>query len=503
MDDVYLLVGVHYKCFRLIFGNIIIKPEKMKKIIQLILIIAITTGVTACNLQNQKSGLTVTKVTRSKVDAALTIEGRWGTYINGKSYQQMPLDTYKGWQYVTYYNQQRQLCLARRKLSKGAWQIIHFDDYVFEGNDNHNVTVLGICRKDGTIHLAYDHHNDPLHYRVSQLGVANNPEAIKWSKNLFSDTRDWLKKGKPITRLTYPIFIQTPEGNLLFISRIGIPIDGQVRLSIYDPDKNGWSDSWNVTSQNGVYTFEGKTSKSRYAYLNGVHYGPSGRLHISWCWREDMGSVFRNVNYAYSDDNGQHWFNSAGQKIAGPGELISTDSPGIKVWDVTPHQGQEVMMGQYVDGLDRPHIVISRLRDGEAPLPLGKRDESKSAYYHYWRDDKGMWHQNEIYFPIGGGADSERNRAKILATPDNDLIVMFNNKAKIVLMSATAENQYRDWKMIHEEEGPWDGEPLPDLSRWREEGILSIYMQKNPSKDGEPTDLYVVDFSISVTGKNK
>lgn len=147
--------------------------------------------------------------------------------------------------------------------------------------------------------------------------------------------------------------------------------------------------------------------------------------------------------------------------------------------------------------MDRPHIVISRLRDGEKPLPVGKRDATRSAYYHYWRDGKGKWHQSEVFFPIGSGPDSERNRAKLLATPAHDLIAMFNNKARIVLMSATAEKQYKDWKIIHKEEGPWNGEPLPDLTRWREEGILSIYMQKDPSKDGEPTDLYVIDFRMA------
>jgi hypothetical protein len=80
---------------------------------------------------------------------------------------------------------------------------------------------------------------------------------------------------------------------------------------------------------------------------------------------------------------------------------------------------------------------------------------------------------------------------------------MFNNKSNIVLVSATEKQQYRDWSVIHREAGPWDGEPLPDLSRWRDEGVLSIYMQKEPSKSGEPTDLYVVDFSFSATAKHK
>jgi len=54
-------------------------------------------------------GLVLNKIGQSKVDAALTIGGRWGTFINGKNYQQMPLDTYKGWQYVTYYDQHRRV----------------------------------------------------------------------------------------------------------------------------------------------------------------------------------------------------------------------------------------------------------------------------------------------------------------------------------------------------------------------------------------------------------
>lgn len=40
---------------------------------------------------------------------------------------------------------------------------------------------------------------------------------------------------------------------------------------------------------------------------------------------------------------------------------------------------------------------------------------------------------------------------------------------------------------------------LSDLSRWREEAVLPIYMQKEPPGGGEPTDLYVIDFSFAGT----
>ena len=400
--------------------------------------------------------------------------------------------------------------------ARGAWDIIRFEDYRYLGNDNHNVAVLGICQNDGTIHLAFDHHNNPLHYQISLPGVANDPDDVTWGPSLFSDMRDYLREGEPLARVTYPAFLQTPHGNLLFFSRDGVPTNGRVTLAEYDPENGGWTSRWNVTSSEGTYAFEDRVSNGRYAYVNGVHYGPSGLLHMSWCWREDMGSVFADVNYACSDDNGLTWRNSSGAVIGGENQLIGVDSPGIKVWDVNPHQGQDNMMGQYIDGLDRPHIIISRLRDGDEPLPVGQRDLTRSSHYHYWRDTKGTWHQNEVWYPVrqkkeplagpdanvkgGVKGDSTRNhRAKLLSTSENDLIAMFNFEGQLVIVSATAETGYQDWLEVHREAGPWNSEPLPDLTRWQEEGILSIYTQRAPSRDGEPTDLYVISFSIAAT----
>jgi hypothetical protein len=267
------------------------------------------------------------------------------------------------------------------------------------------------------------------------------------------------------------------------------------------PDQGSWSSRWEVTSKEGLYIFGDKESDRRNAYLNGVHYGEgSNRLHISWGWREKGLGKMVNVNYTYSDDNGRNWFNSAGQQIGGPEQLISINSPGLVVWEVSPEQGLDNQEGQYVDALNRPHLCVWHLLNGKKD---SLRNPANSAYFHYWRDTDGTWRQNEIFSPVGGGEDKQRNRPKILSTADNDLIAMFNNKARIVLVSATAENQYRDWKVIHAEEGPWDGEPLPDLSRWREEGVLSIYMQMaDLTKNGEPSDLYVLDFSVSANEKN-
>src|SRR5688572_8365253 len=48
----------------------------------------------------------------------------YGEGLNGLSFQQDAVLSHKGWQYVTYYNAARQVCVARRKLPAGAWQIL-------------------------------------------------------------------------------------------------------------------------------------------------------------------------------------------------------------------------------------------------------------------------------------------------------------------------------------------------------------------------------------------
>jgi hypothetical protein len=111
----------------------------------------------------------VIKVGDGLIDAeALTIQGGFGQCINGLSFQQDAIVTHGEHQYVAYYDANRRVCLARRELPQDRWRIIRFADYDFKSNDAHNTISMGVCPKDGTIHLAFDHHGHPLHYRVSR-----------------------------------------------------------------------------------------------------------------------------------------------------------------------------------------------------------------------------------------------------------------------------------------------------------------------------------------------
>ncbi|MHC4510341.1 MAG: BNR-4 repeat-containing protein [Planctomycetota bacterium] len=103
--------------------------------------------------------LTAAKIGDSLVDSnALTIQGGFGQSINGLSFQQDTVVTHAERQYVTYYDANRRVCLARRELPARDWRVIRFKDYDFQSNDAHNTISVGICPKDGTVHLAFDHH---------------------------------------------------------------------------------------------------------------------------------------------------------------------------------------------------------------------------------------------------------------------------------------------------------------------------------------------------------
>src|SRR5579862_1677446 len=81
-------------------------------------------------------GVAAEKVGSTVVDpGALTIDAVNGQAINGQSFQQDAMTSFDGWQYAAYYDAARRVCLARRSLPAGAWQVLRLDDYRMEGND--------------------------------------------------------------------------------------------------------------------------------------------------------------------------------------------------------------------------------------------------------------------------------------------------------------------------------------------------------------------------------
>jgi hypothetical protein len=419
--------------------------------------------------------------------------GPFGTCINGQTFQEQALATCRGHQYAAYFDAAGRLSIARRRLPGDQWQQIHFDDYKIGHNDVHNVAVLGICEADGTIHLSFDHHGSPLHYRVSKPGVAARPDDFAWQADLFGPTTDNLDGRQPLRAVTYPMFISPPDGGLQLFFRIGGSGNGDWHLAEYDPATAGWKLLGAVVSKDGTF----RDSTSRCAYPNGLDFDPHGRLHLSWCWREtpDL-ATNHDLMYARSDDGGRSWDNNVGEPIGQSGQRpMRVDSPGVTVWEIPFRWGMMNQLTQAVDGEGRLHVIV-----WQNPPDAAGADPDLNAwrYYHYWRDATGRWQRQAI------GLFGRKPR--LVVSPEGDAVLVFtkgddreyhgtDRGGRLTVATATAAAGWSDWHVEYASAGDFVGEPRVDLRRWQTERILSVYAQEKPSAPGAPSALRVIEFA--------
>jgi len=443
----------------------------------------------------------VTKIGESLVDAeALTIQGGFGRAINGLAFQQDALATHKGYQYLGYYDGQRRVCVARRRLTQPEWQVVRFEDYHFTSNDAHNTISLGVCPADGTLHLAFDHHGHPLHYRVSRKGVADDPQDIEWTTDLFGPITSELEEGKPIA-LTYPRFWQTPDGGLQFCYRRGGSGNGDRMLVDYDTASGTWGHTRQIDSRAGTFRDAAGSSNSRCSYPNGYDYGPHGKLHVTWVWRESSQGANHDLIYCYSEDRGRSWRNNRGQPLPKP---PGVDSPDVKVVDVGRAYGLMNTHGQAVDSQGRIHAVVWHCTDRSLEAAGGKPGEHRwgppaaRRYHHYWRDADAVWHHRELPQVAG-------SRPKLFMDEQGNAYLVygdawsrgiFERRGNLTIAAATAKSKWSDWKIIHTEEGPFVNEMLGDVYRWKSQGVLSVMVQESPERPHAPSALRVFDFSL-------
>lgn len=372
---------------------------------------------------------------------------------NGRSFSQDAVASFNGAQYAAWWDAENRLCAGRRLLPDNSWEVMRFDDYLIQGGDAHENTVIGICAADGTLHLSFDQHVDPLHYRVTPSGVASSPAPQPWDPTLFGETLNHLPGQPAVDQVTYPRFVSRPDGGLQFWFRRGSSGNGNTLFHQYDPIAGVWNAALLLISKSGTYG----ESTSRNAYLNGVTFDSTGNLHITWTWREPLGpgGVENNhdLMYAWSPDSGVSWFNSSGQLLSLP---ITVDSPGIVVWPFPMGSGLINQCGQAIDSEGRIHVMY-------APV------EMHQGLLHFWRDVTGTWHRYRL--PIFGG------RPKLALDAQGNLFALSSG---LQILASSEESLWCDWTEVH---APWPidltpwPEPLYDANRWQLESVLSVFHQ--------------------------
>ena len=283
------------------------------------------------------------------------------------------LRTHHGWQYAAYWDDARQVSVARRKLPDGAWSVVSLPGYqraesgdrgkggaVSRGfGDGHEKVSMGIS-PDGVIHLMFDHHLSTLRYRTSKLPVAADPAAHTWGAELFGPLRNHLG-GPKIEYVTYPSFHSDGKSFLLYL-RLGGG-SGSANSHLFSYQNGRWLVNTEAASKFIDKKWKGG-DKTVNAYPNGLVF-QNGRLHMTWCWRDTpVANTCHDLCYAYSDDRGRTWRNNEGQVIGKTGlRFINPESPGVSVWPI-PKGGKYQNGGSMtVDPKGRVHVLV-RGEDG-------------------------------------------------------------------------------------------------------------------------------------------
>ncbi|MDL2242091.1 BNR repeat-containing protein, partial [Bacteroidales bacterium OttesenSCG-928-L03] len=410
-----------------------------------------------------------------------------GEQLSGQQFQTDGIKTYQGYQYTVYYNSSRNVCISRRKMPVGAWEEVVLP-YKNSVDDAHNVIVMGICEKDGSIHLSFDHHNDNLHYCYSIAGSANDPENMPWKAGSFSATTNIMDRAVP--DVTYPRFISKPDGNLLFECRFHYSGYGDSYLREYDGDTKKWTligryvQGMDVHSGNPLI-INGQTlyTDDACAYINGMTYDKQGRLHVTWCWRDNFGGMSNHdFYYAYSEDHGRTWKDTKGEDVATTEYMQPVvnrvTGTGLTQWkreklmiEAIPYnRGYINQETQDVDSKGRIHAVNSHIPAGVGDDSNWGNSRAKARLHHRFRDTDGTW--KKIQIKKNGNTVHSYCRVNLSFDAFDNAYVVANGAE---VYAATDANNYQDWDLVSDaDNGRFLSEPLVDRPLLRNDGVLSF-----------------------------
>ncbi len=222
--------------------------------------------------------------------------------------------TERGHQFIAYYDAERRLTIAGRKLGDKKWTRVQPPGVSVPGAnrdsnitnwDSHNFLKLALDR-EGCLHVSGNMHVNPLVYYRTRA-----PFDVATLERLDRMT------GDRETRCTYPVFFKTAAGDLVFRYRDGASGNGADLYNVYDSATRTWRRLLDTPLLDG----EGH----RNAYATEPTLGPDGYFHLVWMWRESpVAETNHALSYARSRDL-VHWENSRGESLRLPITLATSD----------------------------------------------------------------------------------------------------------------------------------------------------------------------------------
>lgn len=389
------------------------------------------------------------------------VDSGWaGNSINTAVFRKNSLVSFGDTQFIAFYNPSGYMEIGKRRLGEKQWQLRQ-TPYKGTVSDAHNVISL-MVDGDGFLHLAWDHHNNPLHYaRSLRPGSLDLTEPLSMT-------------GGNEAKISYPEFYRTQQGNLLFFYRDGGSGNGNLLINRYDTKTKSWT-----ALQKNLIDGEGQRNAYWQAFLD-----EKGRVHLSWVWREtpDVASN-HDLCYARSGDGGLTWERSTGERYTLP---ITQSTAEVAV--AIPQRSELInQTSMYADAEGHPFIA-TYWRDSGTTVPQ----------YHLVYKNEAQWQVQNLALRSTAFSLSGTGTKRIpLARPQ---IVAWQQKARVAaamifrdeergsVVSAAVNRDLRTgrWKVVDlttTPVGSW--EPTYDTELWKAKKKIHLFVQRVEQKDAE------------------
>jgi hypothetical protein len=398
------------------------------------------------------------------VPAAQALEVRQSTIgpgwannsVNVTVFRKNSLVTHEGVQYAAYYDAERYVVLAKRPVGSGEWAVQR-SRYQGKADDAHNGISIMVDGA-GYLHVAWDHHDNPLRYA---RGTA--PGALALGDKLAM-------VGRGEDTVSYPEFYRLPDGDLLFLYRDGASGRGNLVMNRYRHADATWE-----RLQDKLIDGEGQRNAYWQAHADG-----KGTLHLSWVWREspDVASN-HDLAYARSRDGGRSW-----ERSDGTAYKLPITAAGAEYALRIPQRSELInQTSMAADGDGRPYIA-TYWRDAGSAIP-----QYRVVFHTGQRWEARTLPLRKTGFSLSGGGTKRIPMARpqlLLAGQGGLLVFRDEERGSKVSVAVIKDFQSFQWS-VHDlsdaSVGAW--EPTFDSELWKARGTLSLFVQNVAQVDGE------------------
>lgn len=388
------------------------------------------------------------------------IDSAWASNsINTVVFRKNSLVSFKDEQFISYYNQNGFVVVGKRKLRTKKWML---QQTPFRGNiaDAHNCISM-MVDGDGFIHLAWNHHNNPLHYAKSKI-----PGALEFEHAEMTGINEM--------QLSYPEFYSLADGDLLFLYRDGGSGRGNLVINRYYHKIKEWKQL-----HGNLIDGEGKRNAYWQACVD-----INGCIHLSWVWRETPDvATNHDMCYAYSDDGGITWKKSTGEKY----QLPIKASTAEYVCYIPPKSELINQTSMYAN--EKGNVFIATYwRDKKDSVP---------QYHIIYKINSGWKTINTVFrktaFSLSGTGTKKIPiaRPQIISWKEKNKTLLGliyrdeerNNVVSLAICDDVEKNKWQLMDLLKEDVGSW--EPGFDTELWKQKKQLNLFILTTIQVDGE------------------